>query len=313
MELYSIDINPVPDGAVVGEAMASDGLRLRYAHWRPTARRTLGTVCLFQGRGECIEKYFEVVGDLRRRGFAVATFDWRGQGGSERRLRNPHKGHVDSFEEYDRDLDAFMHQVALPDCPPPHFALAHSTGGLVCLRAASAGRTRFTRMVLAAPLIGLGARRPSQSVIYAASALLTAIGLGEIEAPRLKIRTRGNGVSDENPLTSDMDRYAQIVEISKQMPQIAIGPPTYGWLYAACKAMSEATDPDFAPSINVPVLIVAGLGDKIVSVGAMEAMAGELRAGALAVLPGARHELMMERDSLREQFWAAFDAFVPGS
>ena len=67
------------------------------------------------------------------------------------------------------------------------------------------------------------------------------------------------------------------------------------------------------PSINVPVLIVAGLGDKIVSVGAMEAMAGELRAGALAILPGARHELMMERDSLREQFWAAFDAFVPGS
>ena len=38
------------------------------------------------------------------------------------------KGHVDSFEEYDRDLDAFMQHVALPDCPAPHFALAHSTG-----------------------------------------------------------------------------------------------------------------------------------------------------------------------------------------
>ena len=96
-------------------------MQLRYARWRPTARRSQGTVCLFQGRARAIEKYFETIGDLRRRGFAVATFDWRGQGGSERRLRNPRKGHVDSFAEYDRDLDAFMQQVALPDCPPPHY------------------------------------------------------------------------------------------------------------------------------------------------------------------------------------------------
>jgi lysophospholipase len=31
------------------------------------------------------------------------------------------------------------------------------------------------------------------------------------------------------------------------------------------------------------------------------------------VIPGARHELLMERNSLRELFWAAFDAFIPGS
>jgi lysophospholipase len=27
---------------------------------------------------------------------------------------------------------------------------------------------------------------------------------------------------------------------------------------------------------------------------------------------GSRHEILQERDSIREQFWAAFDAFVPG-
>ena len=138
MELFGSESNPVPEGAVAGMITTSDGVKLRFARWRPAARRSRGTVCLFQGRAEAIEKYFEVVGDLRRRGFAVATLDWRGQGGSERRLRNRRKGHVDSFAEYDRDLDAFMEQVALPDCPPPHFALAHSTGGLI----ASAPRTR---------------------------------------------------------------------------------------------------------------------------------------------------------------------------
>ena len=38
-----------------------------------------------------------------------------------------------------------------------------------------------------------------------------------------------------------------------------------------------------------------------------------LRAGTQVVVAGARHELMMERDVVREQFWAAFDAFIPGS
>ena len=103
MELYALDGNPVPEGGVVGTVMTPDGVRLRYARWRALARRSLGTICLLHGRSEAIEKYFETVDDLRRRGFAVATFDWRGQGGSDRHLRNPMKGHVDSFAEYDRD------------------------------------------------------------------------------------------------------------------------------------------------------------------------------------------------------------------
>ena len=54
-------------------------------------------MCLFQGRAEFIEKYFETVRELRARGFAVATIDWRGQGGSERALADPRKGHVGDF------------------------------------------------------------------------------------------------------------------------------------------------------------------------------------------------------------------------
>jgi lysophospholipase len=31
------------------------------------------------------------------------------------------------------------------------------------------------------------------------------------------------------------------------------------------------------------------------------------------LIPGAQHELLMEQDVYRQQFWAAFDAFVPGT
>ena len=103
MNLVSIPANPVPEGAVEGTLKTRDGVALRFARWPPPPGRK-GTVCVFQGRAEFIEKYFEVVHDARARGFAVAMMDWRGQGLSDRALRDPRKGHVGSFSEFDLDI-----------------------------------------------------------------------------------------------------------------------------------------------------------------------------------------------------------------
>src|SRR5271155_1182679 len=152
--LVSIPANPAPEGVTVATLKTPDGVTIRYARWEPPRGRK-GTVCIFQGRTEFIEKYFEVVRDLRARGFAVATLDWRGQGLSERRLRDSRKGHVRSFDQYDIDLQTFVQDIVLPDCPPPFFALGHSMGAAVLLRAAIMGLRWFDRMVLCAPLIRL--------------------------------------------------------------------------------------------------------------------------------------------------------------
>ena len=154
MKLVSIPANPVPDNVVAGALKTPDGVNLRFARWAPPPGRK-GTVVVLQGRAEFIEKYFETVRDLRARGFAVATFDWRGQGLSDRALGDRHKGHVRNFVQYGIDLDAFMEQVVLPDCPPPIFALGHSMGAAIGLRACHDGSRWFDRMVLSAPMIGL--------------------------------------------------------------------------------------------------------------------------------------------------------------
>jgi lysophospholipase len=87
MTLVSIPANPVPEGAVAGTFKTPDGVELRFARFAPPPGRK-GTLCLFHGRAEFIEKYFEVVEDARARGFAVATFDWSGQGLSQHELRD---------------------------------------------------------------------------------------------------------------------------------------------------------------------------------------------------------------------------------
>jgi lysophospholipase len=313
MELFALDENPVPDGAIVGTVVTPDGVRLRYARWRPTGHRAQGTICLMQGRSEPIEKYFETIGDLRRRGFTVAAFDWRGQGGSDRHLRNPMKGHVDSFAEYDRDLEAFVQQVMLPDCPPPHYALAHSMGAMVALRAAHTNRLRFARMVLSAPFVGFGPTRPPPPVACRIAAATTAIGLGELSAHGQATETIARIPFEGNRLTGDPRRFEVARAVAVKLPQVSIEGPTYGWIYAACRACREAAEPDFAPAIKVPTLIVVGALDRIVSITAIERLVSEMRTGGQVVVAGAEHELLMERDPIREQFFAAFDAFIPGS
>ena len=91
--LRASEDNPVPGNHTVGYFTGDRGKQLRYAIFRASRQVARGTVVLLHGRNECIEKYFETVSDLTAMGFWVATFDTRGQGGSERLLKKPGAGH----------------------------------------------------------------------------------------------------------------------------------------------------------------------------------------------------------------------------
>src|SRR5450432_4137787 len=154
MLLFATPDNPIPPGARVEIVRAADGVQLRTVRWVPTTALR-GTVAIFTGRAEFIEKYFEVVSQLLARGFAVAAIDWRGQGGSARPLRNPRKGHIDDFSLFERDLDALVDDVLGPSCPKPWFALCHSMGAAIMLDIDHAGRCPFERVVMTSPMIAI--------------------------------------------------------------------------------------------------------------------------------------------------------------
>jgi lysophospholipase len=94
---------------------------------------------------------------------------------------------------------------------------------------------------------------------------------------------------------------------------MAQGGPTVRWLHAAAVAIGAVTAPGFLTANKVPTLIVAAGADEVVSTRAVESYARHLRLGSLVTIDGARHEILQEADLYREQFFAAFDAFVPGS
>jgi lysophospholipase len=311
MTLVSIPANPVPDDVVSGTIKTPDGAELRFARWAPPPGRK-GTVCVFTGRSEQIEKYFETVRDLRDRGFAVAMIDWRGQGHSSRRLRDPRKGYVRDFSDFEIDVEAFVQQVVLPDCPPPHFALAHSMGGAVMLRIAYSGKRWFDRMVLSAPMIDL----PGRATSLPARLLLRAMrltGQGGNYIPGGSSELTGASSFINNPFTSDPVRFARNMAILEEDPTLGLASPTVAWADTALKTMNGFRASNYPSQIRQPILMMAASNDTIVSTAAIEEFAYHLRAGSHLVIAGSKHEILQEQDRYRAQFWAAFDAFVPGT
>src|SRR6266403_1545782 len=232
MTLVSIPANPVPEDVVTGTIKTPDGAELRFARWAPPAGRK-GTVCLFTGRGEQIEKYFETVRDLRDRGFAVPMIDLPGR--------------------------------------------ATSLPVRTLLRI-----MRFT-------------------------------GQGGRYVPGGSDHLTGTDSFINNPLTSDPVRYARNAAILEEDPTLGIASPTVAWADTAFRAMNTFRGVSYPSEIRQPILMLAASNDSIVSTSAIEEFAYHLRAGSHLVIAGSKHEILQEQDRYRAQFWAAFDAFVPGT
>jgi len=313
MELVGIARNPIPNGAIPGSFTARDGTLIRYAIWPRTADSALGTVCLFGGRGEFIEKYFETISDLRRRGFAVAMMDWRGQGGSERPLKNRRKGYVDDFTQYDKDLSTFMSKIVLPDCPAPFYGMAHSMGGHILLRSAITKVCWFDRIIISSPMIDILPEMTQAPLVRLLVEAQVLLGLGDLYIPRGKSKPWELQSFSESKLTSDPLRYERITDVLREASWLGLGSPTLGWLHAAARSIMQINAYGFASSIRVPVMIIAAGNDTVVSNQLMEQFATSVKNCQLLVIAGAKHEILQERDEIREQFWAAFDAYLPGS
>ena len=304
MQLASVTGNPVPHGLKCGEVITSDGISLRYAVSADAPARR-GTICILPGRTEYIEKYYETIINLQARGFTVAILDWRGQGGSERLLGNRKRGHVKRFSDYEADLAAFMTGVVLPDCPPPFFGLGHSMGATVLLQALTR-HTWFTGCVLSAPMIGLDARIVPTGLVRALANLLFITGLSFLPVPFV-VATKS---FRSNILTHDQNRFERERRMIASNPHLETGAPSWRWLRAALKACDRLGKMEGRDCLHAPVLMIMAGEDKVVVNEATRRFSRRVEGAPSVSVKNAYHELLMEADPLREQFWAAFDTFI---
>jgi len=290
----------VADGPGDGEAWwvaAEDGVRLRIGAWtRPDAR---GTVFLFPGRTEYVEKYGRTAADLAARGYAMLALDWRGQGLADRSLTDRATGHVARFSDYQRDVRAALTAARALGLPRPWHLLAHSMGGSIGLRAVTEG-LEVASAVFSAPMWGIVLAPWMRPFARAVSGAARPIGLGHRYAPGTQAETYVMAAPfEDNMLTRDAEMYDYMRRQVLAHPELALGGPSLAWVHEALREMRALRA--MAPPA-LPALSVVGSGERIVETRAIEAVMRRWPGARLEVYEGAEHEILMEGPELRGRF-----------
>ena len=274
--------------------------------------RSRGVCVLLNGQTEFIEKYFEVIDELRGRGFAVATMDWRGQGGSTRMTEDSRKSFVGDFHEYDQDLDTLMNWIVQPMLGPGEkpVALAHSMGAHNLLRALSRNPGRFAAAVLGAPMIAISFRGQREFWVRAVTALQVWRGRRGDWVWGMEARDPHRVSFSSQLVTSDPQRFERTQMLLREQPDLRLAGATWSWLAAALRSMDWLREPGRPEAITTPLLVVGAGKDRICQTSQTKAFAARLPAGEYVEIADGEHELMMERNAIRAQFWAAFDGFM---
>lgn len=289
---------------------SSKGISIRYGIWPCREEHARGTIILLGGRKEFVEKYTETIQDLNHRQLDVCSFDWRGQGLSTRMLPDRLKGYVNRYEDYLTDLHQFFLQILPGMDAKPVYLLAHSMGAHIALRYLQEFPGRISKAVFTAPMIDIRLRPYPRWLVRLMIALAFKFDRAEAYVPGGRMHSQINYPFEANKLTSDPIRYQFDKKAIAANPDLALGGVTFGWLAATFDSIRILNSSGFAERISVPVLMLAAGKDQIVSTRAFQSLVTRMPACKAIELPGSRHEILMERDSIRNRFWKWFDEFI---
>ena len=280
-------------------------MRLRAGHWSADAAK--GSILLFTGRTEYLEKYGRVARDLTQAGYSILSMDWRGQGLSDRVTDDARLGHIDDFADYQLDVAAFVACAEELDLPKPWYLIGHSMGGCIGLRALI-NDLPVEKAVFSAPMWGIFVipkLRPIARILPKVARLFgkelyTMPGT----SPRGYVADSG---FDNNLLTTDSETWAYLERHAQADPAFALGGPTVHWFESAIRETKALRD---GPRPTLPVKTIAGTREGVVDRKTLTLMHEDWPSGSLEWIEGARHELMMEAPAMRQQFFDKTLAFL---
>ncbi|RLJ60371.1 lysophospholipase [Litoreibacter meonggei] len=302
---FHADVANGPDGGCAYWLTTSDGVRIRMGVWGGGDK---GTVLLFPGRTEFVEKYGAAAKGFMDRGFSTVAIDWRGQGLADRALENRLIGHVADFKDYQNDVAAVLAALPELDLPDPMGLLGHSMGGCIGLRALMEGLP-VDAAVFTGPMWGIALDPMRRSAGWALSTLARQTKFENMMTP---------GTSEQsyvlvqpfkdNLLTRDADMYEGMRKQLNAYPDLALGGPSFAWLNEAlkeCRALS------LNPTPNVPTITFLGTNERIVDTKAIHDRMARWHNGELRMIDGGEHEVAMDLPKVQTEVYdAAVELFL---
>ena len=296
-----------PIGGVLDYWAAPDGWPIRRYRLGSGVR---GRMLVLGGRGDMIEKYLEVIHHWAARGWAVTSFDLRGQGGSGRLTDDPLCGHIGDFADWIADLDALAADWRA-EGDGPTAMVAHSMGGHMLIRALAEGMASPDAAAVVAPMLGVHSAPLPRWLATGIARFMVRTGRGEQMAWTQQEDSERQRRMRQVRLTHDPDRYADEIWWRDHSRDIALGPPSWNWVSQALESTQALAESDAIVRIATPMLILATATDKLVSTPAIRRLAAHIASARLHVYgPEAAHEILRELDPVRLDALGRIDAFL---
>lgn len=306
-ELHSIYIQPFYESAEVCDFEGVHGVRLSARAW--LSEKSTATIMIVSGRNESHAKYAEIAYDFFTRGYNVVCYDHRGQGFSQRELKNTQVGWVDSFQAYVNDLSKFYTQVVEPRRTGPLFLIAHSMGATVSLLWLSQSRIQPAAAVFTAPMVEL-ILKPYPRVVVE-----VMVERGIRNGREMEYVPGGKDIDLENygfDLTNCVARREWNRDLFETYPQLRLGSPSFRWLHEALRVEKRLAHLQFPRFVRCPLLIWQAGEDQVVKSNFVQFAPNSQSSFILAYEAKAQHEIMQETDKIRQRVMAQTLAFLEG-
>ncbi len=258
-------------------------------------------IVVVNGRVESVWKYQELFFDLYQQGYDIYSFDHRGQGLSERMHSDHQMGHIDKFDNYVTDMSQVLQHFNL-DGYDKKFLLAHSMGGAISVRyLQTTPQHGFDAAVLSAPMMGIHLAWYLRPIAAKLMHCLAKISKLPNYAPGQK--PYYGKPFEGNTLTQSRQRYRWYRELYSEKPELRIGGASSQWVSEGFKAAKSCVEQ--ADKIHIPVLLLQASDDSVVDNLAQQTFIKNLNRqhilGELIPISGSRHEVLFEKDDIRNQ------------
>jgi lysophospholipase len=217
-------------------------------------------------------------------------------------VENGLKGHFASFDDPVNDLSTAL-RLLNDRLPRPHIGLAHSMGGAIMLRALLTRRIELDGAAFTAPMWGI---QGLTDMAKKYTRFMVSLGAGGQFAPSVEKKWKRENFK-RNPVTHDKDRHARGQDLVSEEPRLALAGPTVGWVAAAADTTESFRTPGALAHVRIPILVVTAGEEQLVDNASHAAVVEQLPDARHVTITGAKHEILMEVDPVRAQFWSAFD------
>jgi lysophospholipase len=299
------EVMPFFAQGVKGTFAGKDGVPIAYMKFENP--NEVGAIVISSGRTETYALYAEPIYDLAQKGYSIYIMDHRGQGFSGRLLSNTQIGYVNHFDDYVDDLKTFVDTVVNATPHQRRFLLAHSMGGLIAGLYGLRYPNDFNAIALNCPMV----RIDTTPYPY-----LIAQAIVDINIMMGKANEFSNGQKPFNPnetfakndVTHSLLRWTTRHDAFMSNPTTWLGGASNHWIkesFEAGKSMLEQAN-QFQPR----VLVLQASEDKLVEVAQEQAFCA-LAQHCTIVGPykGAFHEMLRERDEVRDDVYAQIEKF----